>query len=402
MFFGWWIVISCFVLGFYVSSTVFYGFTAFFEPIVGEFGWSHTAVSLAVSIRGLEIGLFAPVVGFLVDRFGSRKLIFSGVLTAGAGFILLGLSQTITIFYAAILLIGFGAGGCAGLVTNTIIANWFRRDLGKALAVMTSGFGAGGLLIPLIVWLIDGYGWRTAMFCSGIGMWILGIPLSFVMRHTPEEYGCLPDGGACKAGDAQREVLQLPEVDFREAVWKKSFVFLTLAEIIRMMVVYAVMTHIMPYLSTVGMGRTAAGVVTAAIPIISIPGRLGFGWLSDSFSKKKVMICVYLITIAGLLGLLYADRGWPIYFFLLLFAPGMGGGVVLRAAIIQERFGRRSFGKLLGVHMGIASIGGVVGPTLVGWFFDTWRSYQISWVFFLVCMAFSADLILRIESEKET
>jgi len=79
IFYGWWIVLACFLIIFYVSGAVVLNFTAFFQPISREFGWSYTAISVAASIRGLEQGFFAPVMGFLVDRLGARKLLFSGV-----------------------------------------------------------------------------------------------------------------------------------------------------------------------------------------------------------------------------------------------------------------------------------------------------------------------------------
>jgi MFS family permease len=75
IFYGWWIVLSCFLIGLYVSGITFYGFTAFFDPLIKEFGWSYTQVSFAASLRGLEMGVFAPLIGFLVDRWGSRKVI---------------------------------------------------------------------------------------------------------------------------------------------------------------------------------------------------------------------------------------------------------------------------------------------------------------------------------------
>lgn len=71
IYYGWWIVLANFTIVFYVAGTIFYGFTAFIEPLVPEFGWSYTQVSLVFSIRGLEMGILAPVVGLLVDRFGS-------------------------------------------------------------------------------------------------------------------------------------------------------------------------------------------------------------------------------------------------------------------------------------------------------------------------------------------
>ncbi len=122
LFYGWWIVIACFTINLFVGGITFFGFTAFFEPIRHEFNWSYTQVSLATSLRGLEMGLFAPIVGFLVDRFGSRRLMVGGIVIIGTGLILLSFTKSLLMFYSSILFISFGAGGCASVVTMTAVA----------------------------------------------------------------------------------------------------------------------------------------------------------------------------------------------------------------------------------------------------------------------------------------
>jgi MFS family permease len=156
IFYGWWIVLACFFIGLYVGGVVFYGFTAFFEPIREEFGWSYTQISFAVSLRGLEMGLMAPLIGFLVDRFGSRKLILFGTFTVGLGLISLSITQSLAMFYGAFLLVAFGAGGCTVVVPMSTVANWFHKKVSIAMGVMASGIGFSGFFVPLIVWLIDG------------------------------------------------------------------------------------------------------------------------------------------------------------------------------------------------------------------------------------------------------
>jgi MFS family permease len=186
IYYGWWIVLVSFITAFYVAGTIFYGFTAFIEPLTNEFGWSYTQISLAASLRGLEMGLLAPFVGILVDRFGSRKLMLSGSLVLGFGIILLGFTQSLAMFYVAFILIAFGAGGCTSVVTMTAVANWFDKNVGKAMRVTVSGFGASSMIIPLIVWMIAVFGWRMPLIILGIGMWIIGVPAAIVMRNKLE------------------------------------------------------------------------------------------------------------------------------------------------------------------------------------------------------------------------
>jgi len=118
IFYGWWVVLACFIIGLYVSSVVFYGFTAFFEPLIREFGWSYTQISFAASLRGMEMGFLAFPIGFLTDRFGPRKIIFLGVVSVGCGLLLLSLTRSLAMFYGAFLILGLGAGSATTVVNG--------------------------------------------------------------------------------------------------------------------------------------------------------------------------------------------------------------------------------------------------------------------------------------------
>jgi OFA family oxalate/formate antiporter-like MFS transporter len=398
IFYGWWIVLSCSLIGLYVGGIVFFGFTAFFEPIREEFGWSYTQISFAASLRGLEMGIFSPMVGFIADRFGSRKLILYGTITLGFGLILLSMTQSLAMFYGSFLLIAFGAGGCTVVVTMTAVANWFHKKVGIALGVMGSGVGAGGLMVPLIVRLIDLYQWRATLIILGVGMWVLGIPLSLVIRNRPEQYGLFPDGEVSKE-PCQNLQLQWKrvEIGLKEAFKRRAFLYLNVMEAVRLMTIMAVFTHVMPYLSSVGMKRSVSGLVAGAMPLISIIGRAGFGWLGDLFEKRHMLAMVLGFISVGTLAFSYIHVRWVIFVFLLLFPLGHGGSMVLRGSFLREYFGRDSFGKILGIIMGSAAIGGLVGPTIAGWVFDTLGSYHIIWLFLSGLVGLAVVMILRIK-----
>jgi len=398
IFYGWWIVLACSLLGLYVCGIVFFGFTAFFEPIREEFGWSYTQISFAASLRGLEMGIFSPLVGVLVDRFGPRKLILWGIITVGFGLILLSLTQSLAMFYAAFLLLAFGAGGCTAVVTMTAVANWFRRKVGLALGLMGSGVGAGGLMVMLIVGLIDIYQWRATLIILGVAMWALGIPLSLVVRDRPEHYGYRSDGEVSSPHFQAHEMEDKGvEIGLRQALKMRSFLYLTIVELVRMMALMAVFTHVMPYLASVGMPRPTAGLVAGTIPLIGIIGRFGLGWLGDVFDKRHMMAVAIGLISLGLLAFSYVQLGWAIVPFLLLFPLGHGGSMVVRGSIVREYFGRDSFGKMIGVLMGSAAFGGIIGPTLAGWAFDTVGSYHPVWLLLCGLNGLTTVLILKIE-----
>jgi len=381
IYYGWWVVLACFIINLYVGGIIFFSFTAFFQPIQQEFGWSYTQISLATSLRGLEMGIFAPIVGFLVDRFGSRKLLLGGSVIIGIGLVLLSFTQSLLMFYLCFLFIALGSGGCTSVVTLTAVAVWFRKNVGLAMGIMASGFGAGGLIVPLVVFLIDACGWRLTLVILGAGMWLSGIPLSLIVRDSPEQMGLNLEGPVAASPQSvpKEKSPRRTKGAFLEMIKKRPFLYLNIAETVRMMSVTAVVTHLMPYLSSLGIPRGTSGAVAAALPLVSIAGRFGFGWWGDRFDKRIVMSITFCLMSAGTFAFCYVQSLWILLLFLLLFAPGFGGSMVLRGAILQEYFGMAYFGKMIGIVMGFASIGGIIGPTLAGWAFDTLGSYNAVW-----------------------
>jgi len=382
-FYGWWVVFASFVIAFYVGGTVTYGFTAFFKPIEDEFRWSYAKISAAASLRGFEMGIFGPLMGFLVDHFGSRKLVFFGVFTIGLGLILVSLTKSLPMFYGSFTLIALGTSGCTSTVLITAVASWFRRNVGKALGITMCGFGASGLLISPIVQLIDICGWRTTSFVLGFGIWVLGIPLSFIIRRSSEQYSNLHDVEILGELPPNREIQDLG-IGWKEVLKTRGFWQISIAEVIRVMAMMAVITHIMPYLESEGISRSDASLIATGVPLFSIIGRFGFGCLGDTFDKRYVMAGTYFLTGVGLLLFSFCRVTWPIFPFLLFFPSGYGGGITLRGAILREYYGRNSLGRILGIMMGIVSIGAIIGPSIAGWVFDTFGSYHPIWLVFAV------------------
>jgi len=401
IYYGWWIVLASSLTGFYVAGTIFYGFTAFVDPLVKEFGWSYTQVSLASSLRGLEMGIFAPIVGILVDRVGSRIMIRLGMIVMGFGLILLAFTNSLIMFYAAFLLLALGAGGCTSVVVMASVANWFDKKVGLAMGIAVCGFGASGLLVPIVVKLIDLFDWRNTYLILGLCAWGIGIPLSFVIRNKPEDYGYLPDGEPLPEKSSEEEgPIQEEEFSFREALKNKVFLNLMSIEAIRILIVGTLVIHVMPYLSSLGVSRSTAGLVAAGIPLLSMIGRGGLGWLGDIFDKRHVLAGTFILISLGLLAFSHINHYWLIPVFLLLFAPGYGGGMTMRGSMIREYFGRASFGKLIGLTMGVASIAGIIGPTLGGWVYDTLESYYLLWISYACLSIIAMVLSLRLKPFK--
>jgi len=384
-------VLSLFLINLYNGGTYSYGFTAFFKPIVDEFHWSYTAFSFAASLRGIEIGLAAPFLGFLVDRLGPRRLIFGGVLLVGVGFFLLSTVTSLISFYCAMIVLAIGHSTCASTVTMTAVANWFKRKVGIATGLMMSGYGASGILIPVVTAIIDSYGWREALAIFAFGAWMIAIPLYLIIRDKPEQYGYLPDGV-----DKIVKINGGTEVDTttKGALSTRIFWFIGVAMCLQHMAQSAVILHLMPHLEEVGVIRPTAALVVALLPLISIIGRLIFGWAGDLLDKRHVLTVSFVLQGIGIFVLSYAYTIPLLILFLTTFAIGYGGSIPLRASIQREYFGRSSFGRIQGMMTGLRKIGGIIAPTFAGWVFDAQGNYHTAWLVFFGLNVLAAPIIL--------
>jgi MFS family permease len=385
VFYGWWIVGAVALISAYCSGVVFYGFTAILEPIASEFGWSYAQVSFAASLRGLNSGILSPLVGFLIDRWGPRKLIFGGAIIIGLGLFFLGQISSLAAFYGIFILISIGTCTCGAIVVMTVVGNWFRRRVSTATGIAT-GIGAmGGLLVPLITRLIDVFEWQVAMKILGLGAWVILLPLSLVIRHKPEQYGYLPDGDVSRkpiTGEGLTSI-QDTDVDVRvgQALKSKAFWYISVGFTCHVLVILAVTTHIMPYLSSVGIARTTSSLVASGISLAGILGNISFGWFGDRWDKRRLAAFGLALSALSMLLLIYAANAgiWLLVPFALFFGIGFGGPVPMTSAILREHFGRGRLGTVLGLTMGVMMVGSVIGPPLAGWVFDSSGSYQGIW-----------------------
>lgn len=125
VFYGWWIVLVCAVMHLYTGGTYTYGFTAFFNPIVEEFGWKYAIVSLASTLRGFEFGIMAPIVGVFTDKWGPRPMLLCGIAMFGLGLFLLGNIHSLSSFYVAAAVVGLGAS-LVSAVGSCYTVTYFR------------------------------------------------------------------------------------------------------------------------------------------------------------------------------------------------------------------------------------------------------------------------------------
>ena len=383
MFYGWYIVLAGLFIRAFNEWVVFYGFTAFINPIANTFGWSYAQISLAVSVRGMESGIVNPLVGVVSDRWSHKKLVLSGVVIVGLGLLCLSQITNLAIFYISFFIIGLGISLCMTMVPMTTIVRWFRRDVGKAVGIIALGSGIGGSFLPVLVKVIDAYGWQNSLVILAVGTWVLGIPLALVFRSRPEDYGLLPDGKRQEnSGDSRGSESYDSGIGVKEALKMRVFWQLGLAFMFQVSGLMAVLTHVMPYLVSYGVERTAASMVAMLIPLISLAGRVAFGWLADTFTKKYVSAVSMALSSIGLFLFWLIDGSslWLMVLFAVAFGLGLGGLMPLRVSIFREYFGTKRFGTILGLVSTFGTVGTVVAPPVAGWVFDTLGVYDPAWI----------------------
>ena len=409
MFYGWWIAFASAASFALSGGFYFYGFSTFFIPLEQQFGWSRMALSGAFSLSRLEGGIAGPIGGFLVDRFGPRRIMVLGILVMGAGYILLSRIDSLVSFYIVfVLLISVGASLGISVPPLVTTAKWFVKRRGLAMGIALSGVGVGGPLVPLLGMIVAGYGWQTATIVSGLTIWVLGLPLVTLMRSRPEHYGQFPDGidpssvredmeepgdrNAAK-GNGSATVLE-QNFTVGQALLTPVFWLLALAFGLRQLVISAVAIHQIPFLVDIGISQQLAATALGALATISIIGRVGFGWLGDHFEKRKVMAGALIMLALGCLILANVSSWWQIIPFLLIYSPAYGGGASLMFAIRGEYFGRESFGTISGLMDFIQMFGLVLGPIFAGFVYDATGSYQTAFYVFTASALLSTVLVL--------
>jgi len=385
----------------YSDTVILFGFTAFVDPIHTAFGWSYAQISLAMTLRGIQMGAVGPFVGMAVDRWSPKRLVFIGVIVFGLGLFCLGRVTSLGMFYAAFLIAGLGSALSVGFVSSTMVARWFRKNIGKASGVLALGTGISGMMIPLLVKLIDAYGWQNALQVLAVGLLVLGIPLSFVYRSRPEDYGLQPDG---KPQDDLKTPDSLSAYDFsvgvREALTMRIFWFIGIATLFQVASVTAATFHMLPYLASVGMERSSASMVALLVSTVSLVARVPIGILADIIQKKYVVaLSIGLVSIGMFLFRLVDGSSWGlIVLFAIIFGVGFGAFMPVRLPLLREYFGTKNFGAILGMTSIFMTVGISTGAPVAGWVYDTFGTYGPIWLILSGVAMLGAILMLTLPS----
>lgn len=399
IFYGWWVALASAIIIFFAGGLAYYSLSAYFDSIVAEFGWKRATISGAYSVRSLESGILTPVVGFLLDRIGPRILFLVGVTMCSLGLVILGSMDSVLTLYIAFAVISVGGSACSISTAVSATAKWFIRKRGRALGLTTAGGGASGLFVAIAAWLIVTFGWRQSLYISAAAIFIICLPLSLLIRHRPEEYGLLPDGEQQGAVTLQPGKALPGDADFtsKQALKTSAFWLIALSMGFQYVGVFAVIVHLIPFLTGIGLSTQSAALVMTVTIVISLAGRFCFGWLADAHDPRFLMALSFLLTAAGLFILAFTQSTFLIFVFLSTFGMSYASRVPLAGALQGQYFGRKSYGAIQGLIHSLTVVFGIAGPVLTGWLYDTSGSYQTAFLVMggIVLVSVPLTLLIR-------
>jgi MFS family permease len=382
---------TTFVVLFCIVGLALWGLPFYYDFMVQQFGWTRAQVTSGNALSKLVVGpVFGFIAGWIIDRFGPRRVMMVGILMAGGALVGLGLVSTLGMFY---LFYFFNALGyvCGGPLPNQVLlSRWFDKSRGKAMGFAYLGIGIGGATVPWVSHgLIQHFGWQSALRLLGGLIILLSFPLAFLVKEAPSPLtsdrttsGSLEVTGAFKT---------LP------------FYLLTFGSMCSIAAVSGTQQNLKLFLSLDRhFSQGDAARVLSLVLSFSIVGRLLMGWLADCFSKKYVMLLTYLLVAAGIPFLFLSHSQGVLYAAAVVFGVGLGGDYMIIPLMTAEIFGMQVLGRLLGVILTAGGIAEAVSPWLTGRLRDATGSYSEG-CFVLVGIALlGAAVVLGLPQRRKT
>jgi MFS family permease len=382
---GWWMVaVSGFIM--VITAVPIFQATAVWSvALESQFGWSRTQLGLALSFTRVEGSLTGPIAGYLVDRMGTRFMVFTGLLILTLGFFLFSRVDSLWMFYLAFFIMSVGQGQAGWLTVMTLLNHWFVRRRGMAMGLAMMGMGVGTLiLVPLIAWLInpdaDRLGWRHTAEILAVVALLSAIVLPKLIRNKPEDIGEYPDGDppvpvtSEATGDSDSEPAL--ELTIGQALRTQAFWCISFGHGFGSMAVLAIMSHLGLLLKDMGHDVQTTSWIIMVQTAVAIVFQFIGGWMGDRMPKNIALFIFTAIQGVGVVFLVMGPDLLYFYIFAVLFGIGFGGRTPLTTAIRGDYFGRASFGKILGISTVPMNVLLLIAAPLVGFMRDELGDYN--------------------------
>ena len=383
--------------------------TVFIYPMSQELGWSRTLISGSVSVGALASIAISPVVGWAIDRYGSRPVLVAGVLTVGASMISLAWATIPFTFYLAYASARVVFHTAAPIGASTVVSRWFVRMRGRAIGAIYLFGAIGGVVFTMsAAVMIDNFGVSTAWIFLGVTCLLVALlPNLLLVVERPEGLGLRPDGDPVNEG---RNVERIPGENsssyipgalpiseswtLREATRTASFWILVVMGFATFFVHAGINVHIAAYLRDEGLSLTNAASVVTASWVVSAVGSIGWGWLMERAPARLLYSGMMVLLSAAVIVLLLADGMAGALAAAALIGLVAAGGNIIPAVVYADYFGRAALGRIRGMGEIGVLVGQSTGPLLAGIVFDLQGGYTLIFSVFAGIAAASGFLVL--------
>ena len=382
LFYGWYIVLACWMLAFYSWGLGFYGLGVYLQALHTLHGWPTGLISAAITCYYVASAALGLILGGIIDRRGGRPVIVFGAVVMGFSIVALSFVTAWWQLFAVFLVM---SSSLASLSTTTIggtLLPWFKERRGRAMSLAMTGPSAGGMvLVPLLVYVADRYGFVTTTLVAALLLWASVLPLAvFVVKRRPQDLGLLPDGMpeseqgrvAANAGGAPADHRQWTRTGALRTV---AFWLIAIPFALGFVAQVGFLVHQLSFLQP-SLGPTGAAFAVSATTLVALVGRLVLGLLSDYVDRR--FLSAGCVTIQGLALVLMASVPSPGMLLLgsMIFGLGVGILITLPPLLTQEDFGTTSFGTIFAMVNGAMQLGVALGPSIVGVLRDRWGGYE--------------------------
>lgn len=368
----WPLVLACSV-GFSFHSVATYSLGLFMAPLSNEFGWSRAQISAGLSLAALLAIPLSPLVGAMIDRWGSRRLAIPGLILTALSVASFGMANgSMTQWLGLWTAYSVLSLGIKSTMWTAAISSMFSASRGMALAVTLSGTAVAQILSPPITnWLIDTYSWQQAFYWLGIGWCAPALILCSLFLFDAHDRR----RAAAKAGRAE-PVGDLSGLTVHEALRSRALWQVAISTLIVMVLTIGFIVHQVPILTESGVSRERASWLASLAGVAGIVGKLFTGYLLDRFRANWIGgISLGVLSLAFLLLLEPLHSPTTIVIAMLVIGYSSGCKLQICAYLTSRYGGMKNFGKVFGVMSSLIAMGAGLGPVLAGGVHDIWGSY---------------------------
>jgi MFS family permease len=379
--YGRYIVGASFLMLFFNSGAQ-YAFGVMFKPIIREFGWSRSAVSLVFLLNMVIFAVALTVVGRLYDRFGPKWIIIVSTLFISGGFILTSFIHSLgQFFFSYGILAALGLAGTGVPLVSTLVSKWFDKGRGLAISLSLAGSSVGAfVLVRLLSLLAVSYGWRTSYLYLGIVMLLVNVLLAiFVIKGDPHHLGMLL-GGTREADEEGGVAEGVAGLGLGQAMATRSFWLFLVTMFVCGSGDYLATSHFINFATDSGVSPMTAGRMMSWYGLLSFAGILVAGPAADRIGSKVPIVLTFVLRFLLYLFILYYKSLPSLYTFALLFGFTHLITAPLTPMLIGRLYGFRQIGLLTGVVNTVHFFGGGIFTYVTGLIFDRTGSYQIAFV----------------------